>query len=219
MEEPENFFRHAPNPLSAAMCIWREEVITPGIPDLSTKCGWVVSAAIWGRFTPGKSPRYLLLMRLGGPQNRSVRFGEEKNSRPCRDKVLLAHQKIWSELLAHHTMWSELLAHYKTWSELLTHHKMWSEFLAYHKVWSELPAHHKMWLELLAHYKMWPELLAHHNVWSELLVHHKVWAELLAHHKVWSKLLAHHRMLSELDRGDGKNFIIRSIRKHRSNDM
>jgi hypothetical protein len=35
------------------------------------------SASLPGRFTPGKEPRYPLDRRLGGPQSRSGRRGEE----------------------------------------------------------------------------------------------------------------------------------------------
>ena len=75
----------AQNPLSAAMCTWRKEVIAPCIPDLGTKCDWVVSVAVRGGFTPRTAPRYPLFRRLGRSQSRSGRFGEEKNSWPCRD--------------------------------------------------------------------------------------------------------------------------------------
>jgi hypothetical protein len=34
---------------------------------------------------PGKSPRYLLDKRLGGPQKQSERDAEETNLRPCRE--------------------------------------------------------------------------------------------------------------------------------------
>jgi len=59
---------------------WR---CTGGV-DLGTRWRWVVS------FTPrplpqGKSPWYPLDRRLGGPQSRSWRAGEKKNSHPCRD--------------------------------------------------------------------------------------------------------------------------------------
>jgi hypothetical protein len=41
------------------------------------------SASRRGRFTPwGKSPRYPLNIRLGGPQSRSGRHGEVKNLAP-----------------------------------------------------------------------------------------------------------------------------------------
>lgn len=44
LEGSENLFYQAPNPLSAAMFMWRKDVIlvAPGIPDLRTKCLWVV---------------------------------------------------------------------------------------------------------------------------------------------------------------------------------
>jgi hypothetical protein len=41
------------------------------------------SASLSGHFTPqGKRPWYTLCRRLGGPQSRSGRGGEEKNSQP-----------------------------------------------------------------------------------------------------------------------------------------
>jgi hypothetical protein len=36
------------------------------------------SASLLGRLSRGKSPRYPLDRRLGGPQSRSVRYGKEK---------------------------------------------------------------------------------------------------------------------------------------------
>jgi hypothetical protein len=36
-------------------------------------------------YTRGKSPRYPLDRRLGGPQNRSALYGEENNILPCRE--------------------------------------------------------------------------------------------------------------------------------------
>jgi hypothetical protein len=44
----------------------------------SALAGGEWSASRPGRFTPGESPRYPLNRRLGEPQNRSGRFGEEK---------------------------------------------------------------------------------------------------------------------------------------------
>jgi hypothetical protein len=44
------------------------------------------SASLPGRFIPRvKSPLYPLDRRLGGPQSRSGRGGEGKNSQPCRE--------------------------------------------------------------------------------------------------------------------------------------
>jgi hypothetical protein len=47
---------------------------------------------------PGKSPRYLLDRRLGGPQSRSGRGGEEKNSQPLPGLEPPAHLARSSEL-------------------------------------------------------------------------------------------------------------------------
>jgi hypothetical protein len=58
--------------------VWGSACIDPHFLDLGTSWRWVV------RFTPlplyprGKSPRYPSDRRLGGPQSRSGRFGEEK---------------------------------------------------------------------------------------------------------------------------------------------
>jgi hypothetical protein len=41
-----------------------------------------------GRFTPSESPLYPSDRRLGGPQSRSGRGGEEKNSHPQQRIVL-----------------------------------------------------------------------------------------------------------------------------------
>jgi len=46
--------------------------VTPLILNLGTRWNWVVN------FTPGKKLPYQVKMRLGGPQGRSGRFGEEK---------------------------------------------------------------------------------------------------------------------------------------------
>jgi len=55
--------------------------IAPRILDLGTKRRWVVSFTLRSLYIRGKSPRYPLDRRLGGPQNRSE-CGEEKNSQP-----------------------------------------------------------------------------------------------------------------------------------------
>jgi hypothetical protein len=53
------------------------ECIAPRILDLGTRWKWALS------FNPrGKSPWYPLEWRLGGPQSRSERGGEEENSQP-----------------------------------------------------------------------------------------------------------------------------------------
>jgi hypothetical protein len=61
---------------------WGSEGITPRIIDLGIDGGeW--SASRIGRFTtPGKEPLVPLDRRLSGPQSRSGRGGEEKNSQP-----------------------------------------------------------------------------------------------------------------------------------------
>jgi hypothetical protein len=52
--------------------------IDPRFLDLGTSWGWVVSFTPWPLFTRGKSSRYLFDRRLGLPQNRCERHGEEK---------------------------------------------------------------------------------------------------------------------------------------------
>jgi hypothetical protein len=60
---------------------WGSGGVTPFILDLGIVGEW--SASRFGRLTPqGKSLWYPLDRRLGGPQSRSGRGGEEKNSQP-----------------------------------------------------------------------------------------------------------------------------------------
>jgi hypothetical protein len=54
--------------------------IVPRILDLGTRWRWVVSFTSRPLYPQGKSPWYPLDRRLGGPQSRSGRGGEEKNS-------------------------------------------------------------------------------------------------------------------------------------------
>jgi hypothetical protein len=56
--------------------------IAPRINNLGTRWRWVVSFTPRPLYPQGKSPRYPLQRRLGGPQSRSGRGGEEKNSQP-----------------------------------------------------------------------------------------------------------------------------------------
>jgi hypothetical protein len=50
--------------------------------DLGTRWRWVVSFTPRPLYPQGKSPWYPLDRGLGGPQSRSGRGGEEKNSQP-----------------------------------------------------------------------------------------------------------------------------------------
>jgi hypothetical protein len=61
---------------------WGSGSIAPRILDLGTKWKWVVSFTPRPFYPQGKSPKYALDRRLGGPQRRSGRGGEEKNSQP-----------------------------------------------------------------------------------------------------------------------------------------
>jgi hypothetical protein len=56
--------------------------IAPRILNLGTRWRWVVSFTPQPLYPQGKSPWYPLDKRLGGPQSRSGRGGEGKNSRP-----------------------------------------------------------------------------------------------------------------------------------------
>jgi hypothetical protein len=62
--------------------LWKTEGITPCILDLDTTWRWVVSFMLRSLYLQGKSLWYPLDRRLDGPQNRSGRGGEEKNSQP-----------------------------------------------------------------------------------------------------------------------------------------
>jgi hypothetical protein len=61
---------------------WGSGNIAPRILDLGTR--WEVSGQIHApaALPSGKEPRFPLDRRLGGPQSRSGRGGEEKNSQP-----------------------------------------------------------------------------------------------------------------------------------------
>jgi hypothetical protein len=60
--------------------VFRSGVIAPLILDLGSRWRWVVSFTTWPLYPQGKRPWYPLDRRLGGPQSRSGRSGEEKNS-------------------------------------------------------------------------------------------------------------------------------------------
>jgi hypothetical protein len=64
----------------AMKACWGSGSIAPCIPDLGTRWRRVVSFTARHLYPQGKNPWYPLYRRLGGPQSRSVRGGEEKNS-------------------------------------------------------------------------------------------------------------------------------------------
>jgi hypothetical protein len=59
---------------------WGCRGIAPRIPDLGIRWRWVVSFTPRPLYPQRKSPWYPLDRRLGGPQSRSGRGGEKKNS-------------------------------------------------------------------------------------------------------------------------------------------
>jgi hypothetical protein len=61
---------------------WGSGGIAPRILDLGPRWSLVVSFTPRTLYPHGKSPWYPLDRRLGGPQSRSGRGGEEKNSYP-----------------------------------------------------------------------------------------------------------------------------------------
>jgi hypothetical protein len=61
---------------------WRNRGTAQRILDLYTRRRWVVSFTPRPLYHQGKRPWYPLDRRLGGPQSRSGRGGEEKNSQP-----------------------------------------------------------------------------------------------------------------------------------------
>jgi hypothetical protein len=58
--------------------VWGSGCIDPCFLDLGTSWRWVVSFTPWPLYSRGKSPRYPLDRRLGGPQSRSERHREVK---------------------------------------------------------------------------------------------------------------------------------------------
>jgi len=77
------FFFTDPHAMKA---YWRSGCVAPRILDLGTIWRWVVSFTPRQPYPQGKSPRYPLNRRLGGPQSRSVRGDEEKEfAALCRD--------------------------------------------------------------------------------------------------------------------------------------
>jgi hypothetical protein len=64
----------------AMKAYWESEGTAPRILDLATRWRWVVSFVPQPLYPQGKSPWYPLDRRLGGPQSRSGRGGDEKNS-------------------------------------------------------------------------------------------------------------------------------------------
>jgi hypothetical protein len=61
---------------------WGIGGIATRIPDLGTRWKWVVSFTPRPLYPKGKNPWYPWDRTLGGPQSRSGRAGEEKNSQP-----------------------------------------------------------------------------------------------------------------------------------------
>jgi hypothetical protein len=61
---------------------WGVELYLHAFFDAGTRWRWVVSFIHLPLYTQGKNPCYPLYRRLGGPQSRSGRGDEEKNSRP-----------------------------------------------------------------------------------------------------------------------------------------
>jgi hypothetical protein len=59
---------------------WGVEIQLHAFFDLGTRWRWVVNFTPQPLYTQGRSPWYPLGRRLGGPQSRSGRGGEEKNS-------------------------------------------------------------------------------------------------------------------------------------------
>jgi hypothetical protein len=66
--------------------VWRSECIDPCILVLGTGWRCVVSFTVRPLYPRGMGNRYPLDWRLGGPQNRSGRRGEEQNLAPTRTR-------------------------------------------------------------------------------------------------------------------------------------
>jgi hypothetical protein len=75
----------------AMKAYWGSGGVASRILDLGTRWRWVVSFTTRLLYPQGKSPRYPLSRRLGGPQSRSGLGGEEKNSQPLLGLELPDH--------------------------------------------------------------------------------------------------------------------------------
>jgi hypothetical protein len=81
-EAPRHEYIHCLIKHHAMKAYWGSGGIAPHILDLGTRWRWVVSFTLRPLYPQGKRPSYPLDRRLGGPQSRSGRGGEEKNSQP-----------------------------------------------------------------------------------------------------------------------------------------
>jgi hypothetical protein len=71
--------------------MWSSGGLAPRILNLGARWGWIVSFTLHPLFFRGNFPRYSMDRRLGGPQCRCGRGGEEKYSQPL---PRVEHQKI-----------------------------------------------------------------------------------------------------------------------------
>jgi hypothetical protein len=78
---------------------WENGSISPRILDLGTRWRWVVSFMSQPLYPQEKGPWYPLDRRLGGPQSRSGRGGEEKNSQPIIQPVAQRYTTVSVTLL------------------------------------------------------------------------------------------------------------------------
>jgi hypothetical protein len=67
--------------------VWGSGCIDPHFLDLGTSWRWVVSFTPRPLYPRGKSPRYPLYRRFGGPQNRSGQHGEEEILTPTATRT------------------------------------------------------------------------------------------------------------------------------------
>jgi hypothetical protein len=77
---------------------WGSARLEPRILTLATRLRWVVSFTPRLLYSLGKSPRYPLDTSLSGPQSRSGRGGEEKNSLPLLPHAARSLVTILTEL-------------------------------------------------------------------------------------------------------------------------
>jgi hypothetical protein len=104
------------------------------ILDFSTRREWVVSITPRPLYSWGKSPRYSLDRRLGGPQSQSGRGGEEKNSHlppriePSNPDHPPRSQSLYR--LSYPGSYFEILSLWK-WNEYLW---IWDQ--SYHATWN-----------------------------------------------------------------------------------
>jgi hypothetical protein len=157
---------------------WGIWSIAPRILDLGTSWRWVVSFTPLPLYPQGEIPRHPLDRRLSGPQRRSGRGGEEKNSQPVAQ-----HRTGWAITALKQQIKLQLILIFKfldmrregkifwtllNWTELNRGELYWTECN-----WAELYWTEYKWAELYCTELIWTVLY-----WTDLNCTELSWTEL-----------------------------------------